>query len=195
MHDHEAEDAEGEELPEEVVAEAERLTRQARRAADDREREAYEADRADLLADHGFTARVRREDDGEETLVVHPEEWVDDGTIRPDRVEDVDRAVEVPLSGSGDPDEWADLDAHNREVVAEVRAAHGDVHGDNAAAFADFMGNHYAKPVEDATPAEVREFLEEYFPRNAWPDEEQRAAVGRSVRLVFEVTGEPVPEV
>jgi len=197
MSEHRAEDgatAEGEELPAAVVEEAERLTRLAREATDDAEREHYEADRADLLAEYGFTARVRREDDGE-TLVLHPGEWVDDGLIHPDRVEEIDRAVEVPLSGVGDPDEGDELDARNREVVAAVRDAHGDVHGDNAAAFADFMGNHYAKPVESATAGEVREFIEEYFPRNAWPDAEQRAAVGESVRLVFEVAGEPVPDV
>jgi len=186
-------DAPGE-LPEGVVEDAERLTRLARRADDDREREAYEADRADLLEDHAFTARVRPDDDGE-TLVLHPAEWVEGGVVDPERIEDVDRAVEVPLSGTGDPDAWAEVDAHNREVAREVREAHGDVHGDNAEAFAEFVGNHYAKPVEKATAEEVREFVEEYFPRNAWPDDDQRAAVGRSVRLVFEATGEPVPEI
>ena len=181
-------------LPEGAVEEAERLTRLARKAEDEREREAYEDDRAELLADHGFTGRVRR-DDGDETLVLYPAEWVADGVIDPDRIDEVDRAVEVPLSGTGDPDTWGAVDEHNRRIARQVREDHGEVHGDNAEAFAAFMSNHYAKPVEKATAGELREFLGEYFPRNAWPTDDQRAAVGRSVGLVFEAVDEPVPEI
>ncbi|WP_435179684.1 DUF7108 family protein [Halorussus sp. AFM4] len=176
-------------LPEEVVERAERLTRRARDAVDDAEADAYREDRADLLAAHGYRARVREDDTGA-TLVLHPDEWVEDGVIRTDRIEDTGRAVEVSLSGPGDPDEWETVERHNREVAARVREAHGDVHGDNAAAFADFMGNHYARPVESATSGEVAEFLEEYFPRNAWPTEKQRAVVEESIDLVFEVADE-----
>jgi hypothetical protein len=188
------------ELPEETVERAERLTRLAREAVDDSEAAAYREDRADLLAEHDFTARVR-EDDAGETLVLHPDEWTEsvapeeqrDGggdaaevRIRTDRIEDTSRAVEVSLSGPGDPDEWDAVDEHNREVVARVRETHGEVHGDNAEAFADFMSNHYARPVESATDREVAEFLSEYFPRNAWPSEKQRAAVEASLEFVFE---------
>jgi len=182
-------DEETDELPASVVERAERLTRLARDAVDDAEADAYREDRADALAEHGFAANVREDDSGA-TLVLHPDEWVADGTIRPDRVEDTDRAVEVSLSGPGDPDEWDAVDQHNREVVARVRDAHGDVHGDNAAAFADFMGNHYARPVESATDEEVAEFLAEYFPRNAWPSDDQRAVVERSLDYVFDVAAE-----
>lgn len=176
---------EEDELPDEIAERAERLTRLAREAVDDAEAEAYRGERAELLTDHDFRARVRDEDMGA-TLVLHPDEWVADGTIRTDRIDDTDRAVEVSLSGPGDPDEWGAVDEHNREVVARVREAHGEVHGDNAAAFADFMGNHYARPVESATNAEVEEFLEEYFPRNAWPTDKQRALVEESIEYIFE---------
>ncbi len=177
------------ELPRETVERAERLTRLARDAVDDAEAEAYREERSELLDDHEFRARVRDEDTGA-TLVLHPDEWLEDGVIRTDRIEDTDRAVEVSLSGPGDPDEWESVEEHNREVVARVREAHGDVHGDNAAAFADFMGNHYARPVESATAEEVEEFVSEYFPRNAWPSEKQRASVENSIDLVFEVADE-----
>ena len=177
------------ELPEETVEQAERLTRLAREAVDDAEAAAYREERADLLADHGFTARVR-EDDAGETLVLHPDEWTEDGVIRTDRIEDTSRAVEVSLSGPADPDEWDAVDERNREVVARVRETHGEVHGDNAEAFADFMSNHYARPVESATDDEIAEFLSEYFPRNAWPSEKQRATVEDSLELVFEVADE-----
>jgi hypothetical protein len=184
---------EGPELPEDVVEEAERLTRLAREATDEDERAAYRADRDERLAEYGFLARVRRED-AREVLVCHPEEWVEDGTIRPDRVEDLDRAVEVRLSGAGDPDEWDEVDDHNRALAEEVREEHGSVHGANAEALAEFMSNHYAKRISTATGNELREFLEEYFPRNAWPSEEQRAVVGESVELTFEAADEPLPE-
>ena len=177
------------ELPAETVERAERLTRLARDAVDDAEAEAYREERSELLDDHEFRARVRDDDTGA-TLVLHPDEWLGDGVIRTDRIEDTDRAVEVSLSGAGDPDEWESVEEHNREVAARVREAHGDVHGDNVAAFADFMGNHYARPVESATADEVEEFVSEYFPRNAWPSEKQRASVENSIDLVFEVADE-----
>jgi len=177
------------ELPDETAERAERLTRLAREAVDDAEAEAYRAERADLLAEHGFTSRVREGDDGE-TLVLHPVEWTDGGAIRTDRIEDTSRAVEVSLTGPGDPDDWNAVADRNREVAARVREAHGEVHGDNAVAFADFMSNHYARPIESATHAEVNEFLAEYFPRNAWPSEKQQTVVGESVELAFEAAEE-----
>lgn len=191
---------EDEELPAEAVGEAERLTRLAREASEDATRDeeettAYRDRRGELLAEHGFRARVRGEDaDAGDVLVLYPAEWREDGVIRTERIDDADRAVEVPLDGPGDPDDWNEVDAHNRELAAAVREAHGEVHGDNAEALADFAGNHYAKPIESATSDEIEEFLTEYFPRNAWPSDEQRAAIERSIALVFETAGEPVPE-
>ncbi len=170
-------------LPEPAVEAAERLTRLARAASDPDEAAAYRARRDEALAAHGYAARVREDDD---VLVLYPREWVADGTARTDRMDDLDRAVEVPLSGPGPADDWAAVAEHNDAVAAAVRSAHGDVHGDTARAFADFMSNHYARRVGTATEAEVEEFREEYFPRNAWPSAAQRAAVAKSLSLVFE---------
>ncbi|GAA0233676.1 DUF7108 family protein [Halobaculum roseum] len=179
-----------EELPKPTVDAAERLTRLAREAVDEAEAEAYREDRGDRLADHGFTARVREDDD---TLVCYPDEWMEDGTVQIDRIEDTDRAVEVSLSGPGDPDDWSEIEEHNAALVERVAEEHDETHAANARAFADFMGNHYARPMDSADADEVREFLDEYFPRNAWPSEEQRDAVRASVRYVFEAADERTP--
>ncbi len=176
------------ELPDDTISEAERLTHLARDREDGGEKaeaEAYRKERERLLDEHGFVARIR-EEETRTVLVLHPDEWVEDGTIRVERIEDTDRAVEIPLTGAGDPDDWDEIDEHNRAVAARVRDEHGDIHGANAEAFADFMGNHYARPVESATSVEVDEFLTEYFPRNAWPSEEQKKSVQESVELVFD---------
>ncbi|WP_246022936.1 DUF7108 family protein [Halosimplex halophilum] len=178
--------------PEPVVDEAERLTRLAREAAVDAEAAAYRRDRDERLADHDYTARVR-EDETRDVLVLHPEEWVEDGEIRTERIEDIDRGIEVPLSGPGEGDDWAEIDEYNRDVVADVRADHGEDHAANVAALADFMGNHYAKPIHDATADELREFLEDYYRRNAWPTAAQRAVVEKSVRVAFAVADERCP--
>jgi hypothetical protein len=171
-----------EELPDDVAARARTLTRRIREAVDDEEQAAYREERAGLLAEHGYVSWVREDDTGE-TLVLYPEEWVAEGVVQVDRIEDTDRAVERSLSGVGS-DDWETVEDHNRAVAERVRAEHGEVHGGNAHAFADFMSNHYAKRVETATPEEREEFREEYLPRNAWPTEAQREAVERSLRLV-----------
>jgi hypothetical protein len=168
------------ELPEDLLETVERLTRRARRVPDDPEADAYRQRRDDLLAERGFTARVR-EEDAREVLVCHPEEWVVDGVVRTDRVDDLDRAAEIPLSGPGDPEEWAAVHEHNREVADAVRERHGDAHGENAAAFADFMSNHYAKPVEKATREEVEQFVEDYYVRNVWPSADAEDVVEESI--------------
>jgi len=178
--------------PPDVVEAAERLTHRARDATDDAEAEAYLTDRDGRLAEHGYVARVR-EDDTRDVLVLHPESWVEDGTVRPGRVEDIDRGIELPLSGPGETDDWEVVDEHNRELVAAVRERHGEVHAENAAALADFMSNHYAKPVESATRAELREFLSEYYPRNVWPTDEQQEVVEQSVQLTFAVADRRCP--
>jgi hypothetical protein len=172
-------------LPESVVEEAERLTRLARDAVDGNEAAAYRERRGRLLAAHDYTARRRSAGRGE-VLVLYPTEWVEDGVVRVERVDDVDRAVEVPLDGTGDPEEWDDVEAHNRGLAEAVEEAHGPVHGANAHAFADFMGNHCARPIDRATARQVREFTDEYFPRNAWPTPDQREALETSLDLLFE---------
>ena len=185
-------DPDGSGLPEDVVDEAARLTRLARDAVDDTARAAYRARRDEALAAHGYVARVRS-DDGEPVLVCHPAEWVVDGTVRPERIEDVDRAVERPLRGTGEREAWAAVEAHNRALVERVEAEHGPVHAATVAAFADFMGNHRVRRLETAGEPACREFLEEYFPRNAWPSDEQRAVAAESLRLGFEVAGAEPP--
>lgn len=178
------------ELPDDVVEEAERLTRLAREAIDEQEETAYERHRGELLATHEFTARIREEDD---VLVLHPDEWVEDGVIRVERIDDTDRAVEIPLSGPGDETEWGAVEEHNATLVEEVAAEHGAVHAANCRAFADFMGNHYVRRVEDATGSMVETFLQEYYPRNAWPSERQRAVVEQSLDVLFETADADVP--
>jgi len=180
------------ELPAAVVREAIRLTRLARDAVDCEERAAHERDRDEALGEHGFVARLREPD---ETLVLHPAEWVEDGSARLDRIEDTDRAVEAPLTDAGDEDAWERIERHNAELVAAVEREHGEVHGANARAFADFMGNHYVRRIETATGAEIEEFLAEYYPRNAWPSTAQRSAVEESLCLLFEEAGADVPGV
>jgi len=185
-----SDDGWNEELPKQTVDAAERLTRLAREAVDESEAEAYREDRAERLADHGFTARVREDDD---TLVCHPDEWIEGGTVQIDRIDDTDRAVEVSLSGAGDPDDWSEVEEHNAELVERIAEEHDEVHAANARAFADFMGNHYARPMDAADADEVQEFLDEYFPRNTWPSEEQRDAVQASLRYVFDAADERTP--
>jgi hypothetical protein len=178
-----------ESLPESVVDEAERLTRLARNATDPDEAAAYRADREALLAERGYAARVR-EDEAGETLVCYPAEWLSDGTVQVDAVEDVSRGVEIPLSGTGSADDWDAIDARNRDVAAMVAERHGEPHAATARALADFASNHYAKPIEALTDAECREFRTDYLPRNAWPSDEQRARAEESVRLARSVARE-----
>jgi hypothetical protein len=178
-------------LPDAVIEEAERLTRLARETSDEAEAAAYRTDRESLLMGHGYTARVRSEDRA--TLVLHPEEWVEDGTVHPDRIEDIDRGIERPLEGPGSSEQWKSVAEHNRDLAEKVAQAHGDTHGRNALALADFASNHYAKPIEQLSGGEVEEFLTEYFPRNAFPTDDQKTVVGESVRLCFEAAGEESP--
>ncbi|MFO7925785.1 MAG: DUF7108 family protein [Halobacteriota archaeon] len=176
-------------LPEEVIARAETLTRRVRSATDENERTAYRDEREELLDAHGYTARVREGDTGE-TLVLYPVEWVEDGTVRLDRITDTTRAVERSISGPGADADWDAIDEHNRAIAARIEERHGEVHGATAAAFADFMSNHYAKPIEAATAGEREEFRTEYFPRNAWPSEEQRRRIDESLRRIVEVASD-----
>jgi len=192
-HDGRAETQEtddGQPLPEDVVQRAERLTRRAREAVDDNEAAAYCAEREELLAEHDYRARIREEEN--DVLVMYPDEWLDDGVVQLDAVENLDRGIERPLEGPGDADRWEAIETHNRELAKRVQAEYGEVHGANAHALADFMSNHYAKHIEQATGEELAEFLEEYFPRNAWPSDEQEAVVDISLEYVFEcVNAEP----
>lgn len=176
-------------LPDDVIDRATTLTRRARGAADENERIASLDERDGLLQEYGYAARLRDGDTGE-TLVLYPDEWVEGGTVRFDRIADTDRAIERPLSGPGSDADWDEIDRHNRAVADRVRERYGDVHGETASAFADFLSNHYAKPVEMATADEREEFRTEYFVRNAWPSDRQRERVTESLRLIVEVAEE-----
>lgn len=169
-------------LPTAVAERITELTRRSRAALDDGE--AYETRRETLLSEYGYRMRVR-EDDTREVVVCHPEEWVDEeGRIRIGQIEDTDRAVEIPLSGPGEADDWETIETHNRTLADRIDREYGPAHGANAHAFADFIGNHYAKPIEAATPAEREEFRTEYFPRNVWPTETQREVLEESLALL-----------
>jgi len=174
-------------IPADAVDEAERLTRLAR-AAERREDAAaaeeanvYRTRREELVAEHDYETRIRDEDD---TLVLYPEEWIEDGVVQLDRIENTDRGVEVTLSGPGDPEHWQEVADHNDDLVAAV-AADAPNHEANAEAVAAFASNHYAKEIEKLTAQEVREFLEEYYPRNAWPSDTQASLIEESVRKLF----------
>lgn len=174
-------------IPADAVDEAERLTRLAR-AAERREDDAateeanvYRTRREELVAEHDYETRIRDEDD---TLVLYPEEWLEDGVVQLDRVENTDRGVEVTLSGPGDPEHWQEVADHNDDLVAAV-ADDAPAHEANAEAVAAFASNHYAKEIEKLTAEEVREFLGEYYPRNAWPSDTQASLIEESVRKLF----------
>jgi hypothetical protein len=179
-----------EDLPRDVVDEAERLTRLARRAGSDTEAARYREERDRTLADHGFVARVR---DADDTLVCHPSEWLEDGMVRTERVDDTDRAAEVSLSGPGSTP-WEAVEAQNAAVVEQVRARGDDdaaTHAATARALADFAGNHYQKRIDRLTPEERDEFRTGYFRRNAWPTDRQRQLLDESLALVGDVVDWP----
>ncbi|QGN07556.1 rnhA operon protein [Halorhabdus sp. CBA1104] len=178
------------ELPPDVLEEAVRLTRLARRTDGERA-ETHRQRRDAMLATHGYEARLRADDDGD-VLVCYPAEWLRDGEVVFDRIEDRSRGVERPLAGE---DDWDVVEAANREIVARVGEHHGPVHEANVRAFADFLGNHHVCRIAVATSAQVREFREEYYPRNVWPDDEQRAVLEQSLRIAFDVAGVEHPPV
>ena len=178
-------------VPAEAVDEAERLTRLAREAESaeptpeiEEAADQYRERRDALAAEYGYTARVRDEDDA---LVLYPDEWMDDGTVQLDRVEDTDRAVEVSLSGPGDADRYREVAAYNEAVAEAVAEREVEVHARTAETFAAFMSNHYVRAVDDATPAMRAEFREEYLVRNGWPTDEQLAAVDESLSVIESV--------
>jgi len=177
------------ELPPDAIEAAERLTKLARQVGDEAEADAYRQRRAEMLVEHDFTARVREED---ETLVLHPEEWLEDGTVVLDRIEDTDRAVEVSLTAS-DEGSWEEIEEHNAALVDTVAEEYGELHAKNVRAFADFMGNHYLARVDNATDEQIAEFVTEYYPRNAWPDKKQREVVETSLEHLSTVSEADCP--
>lgn len=179
------------ELPDRVVDTAKAMTRAGRRGTH-AEPEALRRRRDALLDQYGYAARVREDESGP-VLVCYPEDWIEDGLFQPEAVDSTDDAVEAPLWTARTDEDWAAIDAHNRALADAVAGRHGQVHGANAVAFGTYMANHHATRVEDATAEQVREFLDEYFPRNAWASADQAAAIERSLERLYETAGEPYP--
>jgi hypothetical protein len=179
-------------LPNHVVTAALRLTRLAQRAPNGdvtaesalKTAERYREDRAVLLEEHGYRARIREDDRGR-TLVCYPADWLSDGEANMEAIEDTDLAVERRLDGTGGSREWEDVAAHNRRIADAVETAHGDPHGRTAQAFARFMSSHRVRHIETATAADILEFVDEFFRRNSWPTEEQWLSVMRSLRITI----------
>ncbi|EMA62349.1 DUF7108 domain-containing protein [Halorubrum kocurii] len=174
-------------VPAEVVDEAERLTRLARGTEDEAAAAFYRERRDELVDGYDYVPRLREDDD---TLVLYPDEWMDDGTVQLDRIETTDRAVEVSLSGPGDADRYREIAAYNDAVADAVAETHDAVHADTAQSFAAFMSNHYVRAVDDATPDVRAEFREEYLPRNGWPSDEQLAVVDESLGVIESVAAD-----
>lgn len=142
----------------------------------------------ELLAPYGYRPRIR-DDGGDTVLVCYPREWENDGDISTAAIDDVGRAIEMPLTGAAER-EWETVAEENRNVVEAVAERYGDVHVANVHAFATFMDNHRARPIAQATDADVTEFLAEYYPRNVWPSAAEAAVIEDSVRIAREVAAE-----
>lgn len=174
-------------IPSQVIQEATRLSRLAYRADTsdhDRsdERTHYTNRRTDLLEQYDYTAHIR--DDADPTVVFYPTDWVTDGNVDLDNIQDTGNAIERPLTG-GDGDDYDAVAPHNQSLVDTIADAYGEPHASNAAAFATFMNNHRSRRIETATAADITEFLEEYYPRNTWPTDDQRHCICRSLRYTL----------
>ncbi len=170
------------ELPAKIKQSVATYARRELNASSEEEAAAFRSRRERVLDRVGYRSRFR-EDDARVTLVCYPSEWVEAGTANLAAIDDLDRAVEIPIEGAGDPDDWDEVDAENRAVAERVAAAHGPEHGRNAEAFATFMSNHRARRIETATAEDVEEFLEEYYVRNVWPTRREETLVAESVSL------------
>lgn len=193
-------------LPGGVVDEAVRLTRLARRAPETTPddpyggetslsaADQYRNERASLLREHGFCARVR-EEETELTLVCYPTEWVENGEVDMAAIEDTDRAVERRMEGIGSTGAWEPVADHNSTLADAVARRHGQPHGQTARSFARFMSSHRVRRIETATAGDLLEFVDDFFPRNTWPSDAQRAMVMRSLRFTIAaaIDGEASP--
>lgn len=172
-----------EELPLAIREEILQLAREERTSPFDG-RKTLRAEREKLLTEYGFSSRFR-EDEGGVVLVCFPTSWLKDGKLDRESVSDLDRAVELPITGSDDPATWREIARENERIAEAVNNRHGETHGKNAASFADFMNNHRARPIHRATEDDIAEFLTDYFPRNVWPSPEQKHAIDESIRLAM----------
>ena len=164
-----------EELPADVREEAVAVARRIGNA------EEAESVLTGLLEPYGFVPRIREDDTGP-VLICYPADWRQGEEVDVNAIDDIGRAVELPLSGPADA-EWEQIAERNREVVTRVTERYGDIHGANVRAFATFMNNHRARPIGHASDSDVEEFLTEYYPRNVWPRESEAAVVEKSIKL------------
>ena len=164
-----------EELPADVREEAVAVARRIGNA------EEAESVLTGLLEPYGFVPRIREDDSGP-VLICYPADWRQDEEVHVNAIDDIDRAVELPLSGPAD-EEWERIVERNRQIVDRVTERYGEVHGANVRAFATFMNNHRARPIDHASDGDVDEFLTEYYPRNVWPSESEAAVVEKSIEL------------
>lgn len=177
------------ELPDAVIERAEHLTRRARELRDGEAASEARAERDTVLAEYGYRARVR-EDEDRAVLVCHPQEWLEDGTAALDSIEDTDRAIERPLSGPTGAD-WEQVLTDNDAVVEQVRAEHGEDHASNARALAEYAQNHHATTIDRLTDDQLAHFREEYYPRNVWPTEAQATLLADSLEKVKRIVKPP----
>lgn len=129
-------------------------------------------------------ARVRvREHDTGPTLVLYPVVWDRDGRVDSNRIDDLTRALEVPLEGNTSAEAWDRVHEHNMAAAGAVEEGHGRVHGATARALATSLSNHHLPRIEDATEHELETVRKEYFPRNTWPSPAQRTQLDESIRV------------
>ncbi|XGI83882.1 rnhA operon protein [Halorutilales archaeon Cl-col2-1] len=145
----------------------------------------YEDRLDELAAENGFVARLR----DDETLVLYPDDWVVDGEVDVERIEDTDRAHEIPLSEKGES--WEDVHSYNSDVIEELSEMEEvtETEVSNAEYFVEFLENHYILPVDEVSQKHVREFLEDYYPRNVWSSPNEEETVKKSVRKLLEAAG------
>ncbi|MDY6780911.1 MAG: rnhA operon protein [Halobacteria archaeon] len=160
------------------VRRAAKLTRLARYSEDEDE---LLDERDEMVEERGYRARVREEDS---TLVLYPDDWVEDGEVVVERIDDTDEAVEVPLRRGGE--EYDDVRDTNDEILGGFEEEFDEKHFVNARAFAEFCENHHTVPVERVTAEHVDEFLAEYYPRNVWVHDETEEVVEESLRLLLD---------
>jgi len=185
--DADADDDRVPDVPADTVDEAERLTRLARRTEDEAAAAFYRERRDELVTDHDYVPRLREEDD---TLVLYPDEWMDDGRSSSTGSRPPTGPSRCRCRGPGDAGRYREIAAYNDAVADAVADAHDAVHADTARSFAAFMSNHYVRAVDDATADMRAEFREEYFPRNGWPTDEQLAVVDESLDAIESVAAD-----
>jgi hypothetical protein len=138
--------------------------------------------RDELAGEHGYEARVR--DDG--TLVLHPDDWLDEDGVVDMEAFDAEEAYEVPLDGGGFEEARRKNDALLNEFEGE-EVGEGEMF--NARAFVEFCENHHAVAVENVGEDHVEEFLNDYYVRNVWADEVAERCVEGSLRSLLREAG------